>query len=481
MEKNNEEWFEWERQATVHPIIMCMEAWIEPMKNEYGRPWPTSIIIYNKEIVSWYTPWPDLLDYGNYLIQKFITPIQLQALKNEIHRQAKELDRMFSRFSAVRFVDLSDPELLAAYKELHSGYVKWFTQGGLVEPIGHQGERLVKKILSGIQDNDEKFALVTTTTLESFSKRELRDLLNIAIAKKRGNEKRVESLLMAHAKKYFWIHNNYFSTEVLDKRFFEHELDLAMKKYPDSEGQIKKLKKELIEVTAKKAELVKKLGLDETGRDLIGLLDLFAWYQDYRKEYVMQMLHYLDRILEEIGKRRGFSLREMKYTIPRDIPLIMNKTFDGELIKERMNRYLFYFDCKDERVEHGTGAWSLNKEKEIFHSLKHKDEVLEITGMVANKGFVRGKARVTLSAKEAKDIQKGEVLITSMTSPDFITAMKKASAIVTNEGGILCHAAVISREFNIPCIVGTKLATKVFKTGDSIEVDGELGVVRKVG
>ena len=209
-------------------------------------------------------------------------------------------------------------------------------------------------------------------------------------------------------------------------------------------------------------------------------MDLFAWYQDYRKEITMQMLHYLDRVLEEIGKRRGFNLKEMKYTLASEIPELIAGKFDKTIVKERMKRFLFYYNYKEDKFETGTGDWSIKKEKEIFHSLKHQDEVLEISGMIANKGFVRGRARVTMSISEAKHIQPGEILITSMTTPDFVTSLKKAAAIVTNEGGILCHAAVVSREFGIPCIVGTKLATKIFKTGDMIEVDGELGVVRKV-
>ena len=67
-----------------------------------------------------------------------------------------------------------------------------------------------------------------------------------------------------------------------------------------------------------------------------------------------------------------------------------------------------------------------------------------------------------------------------MTTPDIIHICKKASAIVTDEGGALCHAAVIARENNIPCIVGTKIATRVFLTGDKIEVDAVNGIVRKI-
>ena len=67
-----------------------------------------------------------------------------------------------------------------------------------------------------------------------------------------------------------------------------------------------------------------------------------------------------------------------------------------------------------------------------------------------------------------------------MTSPDFMVAVKRAAAIVTDEGGITCHAAIISRELKIPCVIATKKATKAFTNGELIEVDANNGVVRKI-
>ena len=75
---------------------------------------------------------------------------------------------------------------------------------------------------------------------------------------------------------------------------------------------------------------------------------------------------------------------------------------------------------------------------------------------------------------------QGDILVTEMTTPDFVPAMKRASAIVTDKGGITCHAAIVSRELNIPCVIGTKIATKVFKDGDVVEVNATSGVVKKV-
>ena len=67
-----------------------------------------------------------------------------------------------------------------------------------------------------------------------------------------------------------------------------------------------------------------------------------------------------------------------------------------------------------------------------------------------------------------------------MTTPDYVPAMKRAAAIVTDKGGRTCHAAIVSRELKIPCVIGTKIATQVFKTGDIVEVDAERGIVKKI-
>lgn len=104
----------------------------------------------------------------------------------------------------------------------------------------------------------------------------------------------------------------------------------------------------------------------------------------------------------------------------------------------------------------------------------------ELIGQVAFPGKVRGRARLILRAAEAARLRTGEILIANMTHPDYLVAIKRAAAIVTDEGGIVCHAAIISRELKIPAVIGTREATKVFKTGDFVEVDARKGIVRKL-
>ncbi|MBU3906524.1 phosphoenolpyruvate synthase, partial [Patescibacteria group bacterium] len=75
-------------------------------------------------------------------------------------------------------------------------------------------------------------------------------------------------------------------------------------------------------------------------------------------------------------------------------------------------------------------------------------------------------------------MEKVDILVAGMTSPEFIIVMKKAKAIITDHGGMTSHAAIVSRELGVPCIVGTKIATQVLKDGDLVEVDADQGVIK---
>lgn len=106
---------------------------------------------------------------------------------------------------------------------------------------------------------------------------------------------------------------------------------------------------------------------------------------------------------------------------------------------------------------------------------------LKLSGRVVSHGSATGRVKMVNSTQlNAIHFSKGDILVCEMTTPDFVYLMKKAGAIITNQGGILCHAAIVSRELKVPCIVGVKNATSILKDGDLVEVDAFNGVVRKL-
>ena len=113
-------------------------------------------------------------------------------------------------------------------------------------------------------------------------------------------------------------------------------------------------------------------------------------------------------------------------------------------------------------------------------NVKKNSNKKEIKGNIAFKGIAKGRVRIVHDPYKCKDFDKGNVLITGMTRPEFLPLMRKSGAIVTDAGGLLCHAAIVARELAKPCIIGTQIATKVFKDGDMVEVDAKKGVIRLI-
>lgn len=102
-----------------------------------------------------------------------------------------------------------------------------------------------------------------------------------------------------------------------------------------------------------------------------------------------------------------------------------------------------------------------------------------LNGTPASPGVAKGKVRIILGFESLNKMNHGDILVTKFTNPLFTPAILMASAVVTDEGGTLCHAAIVSRELGIPCVVGTQKATKILSDNEEIVVDGEKGEIER--
>jgi len=145
-----------------------------------------------------------------------------------------------------------------------------------------------------------------------------------------------------------------------------------------------------------------------------------------------------------------------------------------ELKKRQKQSALVFFESDKPYLLVGSEA------KKVESLVTKVKNITELKGNSAYPGKVIGSVKIVVDPKKPGKFNEGDILITSMTRPDFIHLIKKSSAIVTESGGILSHAAIVAREIKKPCIIGTMVATKVFKDGDRVEVDATKGVVRKI-
>ena len=223
--------------------------------------------------------------------------------------------------------------------------------------------------------------------------------------------------------------------------------------------------------------IIKKYNLDKDFVSYCRIAQYWAFLRTYRIEATYEGNYLIQNLRKEISER--MSLKEEKDFYQLTLPeiqsfLLNNLMFDYLKINERKQGYiLFFFDEKNFLFSGKDIARFMQKEKDIM-------EVKEITGNIVYMGKVKGTAKIVKKASELSKLKKGDILITPMTTIDYVPYLDKASAIVTDEGGIACHAAIVAREFKIPAIVGTKFATKILKDNDLIEVDARKGIVRKL-
>lgn len=201
-------------------------------------------------------------------------------------------------------------------------------------------------------------------------------------------------------------------------------------------------------------------------------------------KYVIKDREYYDeieyRIDDELEKRIKEKLTKEYlgfYRVMTIDEIFKDKKVSVDELKARNNGFAFY----DGKIILKKDLNNFFKENAFNIVLKEEEKIIKedcIKGSVAYPGKVKGIAKIVYSIEDTKKINEGDIIISPMTVPNFIDAVKRAIAIVTDEGGTVCHAALIARELKKTCIVGTKNATKILKDGMIIEVDGDMGIVK---
>ena len=266
-----------------------------------------------------------------------------------------------------------------------------------------------------------------------------------------------------HAKKYFWIQNNFHVQKKLDENFFRNR-------------KISKTKKEIEENIQKYIQLKKEISEKYNFgkfKPLFELLAIMSKIQDDRKKTFMIGNYYIKKLLEVISKKTNINYEDLLYYSPNEI---INLVENDVKINISKRKELCIFVYKDElTIIEGEEA------EKIFEMIREKWNINDIKGFVASAPVdeISGEARIVLDAHSTQ-FKKGEILVTSMTRPEFLPLMKNSLAIITNEGGITSHAAVLSRELGIPCVIGTKNATNILKDGDKVYINLKTGEIKVI-
>ena len=247
--------------------------------------------------------------------------------------------------------------------------------------------------------------------------------------------------------------------------------------------EIEKTKKRIFLLKEEQEKLLKQFNSEELQR-LTGTVQKLMLTRLELKNCWSGMHYYLFPFFEILAQQAKVSTNDilMFYT-PKDIINLTekNQSLPEHELTARKQNYIYIYEKGNVLFFSGNEAV---KAKKKYLDPYLPSEKTELTGMIANKGKVVGKVRILDSddlreiSKIAKEVTKETILVTGMTNPNSMVLIEKVGGIITDEGGVTCHAAIVSREFNLPCVVGTSTATQLLKNGDEIELDADNGIVK---
>jgi len=202
----------------------------------------------------------------------------------------------------------------------------------------------------------------------------------------------------------------------------------------------------------------------------IDVMHFFIYYRTRRTDILNKVFFDYYGNLIKLAKSLGLSYKDLLHCSYEE--LISGNIPKKSVLEARKRDFVIYNRLGRVHILTGHDADNLKK---LITSEASADS---ITGQSASPGLASGRVKVIKSVKDFYKLGKGDILVAAMTTPNMISIMNKAAAFVTDEGGITCHAAILSRELKKPCIIGTRIATEIFKDGDLVEVNADKGVVK---
>lgn len=392
------------------------------------------------------------------LAKKYSNKSNLKKFIELFHQYGKIYTAVSKKIGGFNFTKNSNKNLAKDYEKYQCALLDYSAYVWMSFLLNNIYAETANKILSGKKiNNNEKIAASLFSPIKRSGILKLQN--KIYSLKKEGRvipEREFNNLL----EDYSWIscldiHNDPWNKNELSQ--FIKNLNIAPKVYSFN----------------KAATLV---GLSKRETGYFELVRELVYIKDMRDEYRRKGIYNILPFFTEIANRLGVTRKELAYFSSEEILKALNRAMKlnkSEAVK-RQNGFLIYYD-KNLCITSDDNAIK----KFIYGKIKNKDFAKDqIRGIVASRGSVRGAVKIILNVKDLPKVKKGDIMVAITTHPDFVPAMHNAQAIITDEGGLTSHAAIVSRELGIPCVVGTKIATKVLKDGDLIEVDANNGVVR---
>ncbi len=468
-----------------------LSTFVNDLKNSCGKNYKKVLAVFRpKFFIHFYYGKKDSLNFEKHLVDRIKKNHQFGfAINRNIVKWSDKLVEFSKKISNFDYQKLTNKDLakfLEQQDKIHTNLYEWGWLSNATDMFHGTFTSHLQSYLKGkIKNDDDKvfnqtFNSLITPVKKSVATLEEENLLKIAnsIRQKKGKiDKKIGIQIEKHHSRYFYLKHLWLGrNETYNKK---HYVGLVKQLAKDKESPRKKLQlanKRIITARKEKNRLFRELKINKKYQNLFSIYSDFMLTKMYRRYAQIYWAYQMEKLLKRVAKRLDISLDEIRHlSFTEMIDGLIRGVVDKKEIKKRINFLLYY-------VEYGKELITTDRNHPILKKLKSTDikKVNRLSGQIGCLGKAVGIVKIVNTHKDIKKIKTGEIMVSITTNPDLVPAMKKAAAIVTEQGGVTSHAAIVSRELNIPCVIGIKIATKVLKDGDKVEVDATKGLVRRI-
>ena len=373
-------------------------------------------------------------------------------------------------------------------------YIPLFLEHLLEDELNHEIGALLKKRRVDISLH-QALQVLCMPTKETLRRKHTTDLLQIGKVitenekiKKEFNKRqelvilalkryrKLNSLIKTHLEEYAWLHTYLFQIREYTVDEVVKELKEILKENIDDELKI--IKSVKADNAEKYKKMVEKLKIPPALIEKIQLVQEWNYLRSYRVDLYSMIHYYSNNLFQAVAVNLQLTYDELLQLTYKEIVGIMKfGLFNRTVLESRRDGHGMLMEDGKAKVCTGYKLEEIKEQEKEPEKLKEN----KLYGTPAYSGNAEGKVHVVLdpySKENVKGFKKGDILVARMTSTDYTPLIQKAGAIITDEGGILCHALVIAREFGIPCLVGTNVATYFLKDGYTIKVNADEGYAK---
>ena len=437
---------------------------------------------------------------GKLTLQKLHLPEFSNWVIEGLKRETLHLNRLGDELRSINLNDYSNEELASKTLSTVDGLKRFLVFNNFINTSDFHHELFSKELLNRLEKyhNSEvcmttsiAYSIFTTPEKKVWIQEEEFDFLNLLVIVQSDTilsnlikkfdfkdflklaDKEFQSLFLEHVDKYFWIQYEQEGEILTSEHFYckmRHRLDEDI----DANFELQEIKQRELVDQEKLISAKSYFNLNNIDKHLFNVAQQFVYWKLHLREVKIRFYSCTENIFHEISRRLNLDRYQVRHLTVNELEdaLLGKISISKTYLNHRIRYCVFHF------TKQGTVLHEGQQAKNIFSIVNDDDNAIEadfVTGTCAYPGITEGIVKQVLSVEDIDSFCKGDVLVAYMTDVGVVSAMKKAGAIITDVGGVTCHASIIAREFRIPCVIGTKNATKVLKTGFRVSVDATAG------